>query len=198
MKKNQRTVEKSAEIEGVGLFSGLKGRLKVGPAPAHSGITFIRVDLPGRPRLPVTPDTVASKFRRSAVSGENAEIETIEHMMSAIAGLELDNLDIEVDAPELPNVDGSSRPFVDLLRSAGIVDQAEPKKIHVVREPITVSDNEASIVALPRDGGLTVSYTMNYPNTAIGQQTRALQGPGNDVQTGRAGVSRVLRGRDPL
>ncbi len=175
MKKNQRTIRNAAELEGVGLFGGQRGKVRVQPAAANSGITFVRTDLPGRPRLPVTPDTVTSKFRRSAVTGENAEIETIEHLMSALGGLEIDNLEVEVDAAELPNADGSSRPWVDLLRGAGIVDLPDPRKVHVVREPIAVSDNEASIVALPGDAGLTVSYTLNYPNTAIGQQHFTLE-----------------------
>jgi len=175
MKKNQRTIQKPAELEGMGLFSGSAGKVRVQPAPANAGITFIRTDLPNRPRLPVTPDTVSSKFRRSAVLGENVEIETIEHLMSALGGLEIDNLEVEVNAPELPNIDGSSRPWVELLHGAGISELPDPKKIYVVREPISVSDNEASIVALPSESGLTVSYTLNYPNTPIGQQHFTLE-----------------------
>ena len=95
--------------------------------------------------------------------------------MSALGGLEIDNLEVEVSSAEIPNLDGSSRPWVDLLHGAGIADLPEPRKIHVVREPIAVSDNEASIVALPSDAGLTVSYTLNYPNTAIGQQHFTLE-----------------------
>ncbi len=170
MKKSQRTLAKPVEFEGVGLFGGRPAKIRVSPAPPNSGVAFVRVDLPGRPRLPVTPDTVASKFRRSAVSGENAEVETIEHLMSAVGGLELDNLEIEIDAPEVPNADGSSAPFVELFRRAGIVEQAEPRKVHVVREPISVSDNDASIVALPGENGLSVSYTLSYPGTPLGQQ----------------------------
>jgi UDP-3-O-[3-hydroxymyristoyl] N-acetylglucosamine deacetylase/3-hydroxyacyl-[acyl-carrier-protein] dehydratase len=175
MKKNQRTIGKPVELEGVGLFGGQKGKVRLLPAAANAGITFVRTDLPARPRLPVNPDTVASKFRRSAVSGENAEVETIEHLMSACGGLELDNLDVEVDAPELPNGDGSSLPWVDLIKQAGLVDLPDPRRVHVVREAIAVSDNEASIVALPGEGGLTVSYTLNYPNTPIGQQHFTLE-----------------------
>jgi UDP-3-O-acyl N-acetylglucosamine deacetylase len=175
MKKNQRTIQRPAELEGVGLFGGQPGKVRVQPAPANAGVTFIRVDLPTRPRLPVTPDTVAAKFRRSAVTGDNAEIETIEHLMSALGGLEIDNLEVEVNGPELPNLDGSSSQWVDLLRGAGIVDLPDPKRVHVVREPIAVSDNEASIVAMPGDAGLTVSYTLNYPNTPIGQQHFTLE-----------------------
>ena len=170
MRKNQRTIQKPAELEGVGLFSGSAGKVRLQPAPANAGITFIRTDLPNRPRLPVTPDTVTSKFRRSAVTAESGEIETIEHLMSALGGLEIDNLEVEVNAAEMPNLDGSSRPWVDLLKGAGIVDLPDAKRIHVVREPISVSDNEAQIVAMPSDSGLTVSYSLNYPNTPIGQQ----------------------------
>jgi len=170
MKKNQRTIQKPAEVEGPGLFGGQKSRVRLLPAPPGSGVSFVRVDLPGKPRLPVNPDTVTTKFRRSAVSGENAEIETIEHLMSAIGGLELDNLEIEIDASEVPNVDGSSLPFVQAIRGAGIAEQPEPKKVHVVREPISVTDSEASIVALPAENGLTLSYTMSYPGTPLGQQ----------------------------
>ena len=73
MRKNQRTIQKPAELEGTGLFSGSSGKVRVQPAPANAGITFIRTDLPNRPRLPVSPDTVSSKFRRSAVLGENVD-----------------------------------------------------------------------------------------------------------------------------
>ena len=170
MKKNQKSIQKAVEFEGTGLFTGQRVKLRVSPAPPNSGVTFIRTDLPARPRLPVTPDTVLCKLHRSAVAGENAEVETIEHLMSAIGGLEVDNLDLEIDALEVPNADGCSRPFVDLLRSGGIVEQPEPRRTHVIREPIAVTDNDASIVALPANGGLTVTYSLNYPNTPIGQQ----------------------------
>lgn len=170
MKKNQRTLQKPAEIEGVGLFGGQRARLRLLPAPAGAGITFVRTDLPDRPRLPVNPDTVVAKFRRCAIAGENAEVETIEHLLSALGGLELNNVEIEIDAPEVPNIDGSALPFVEALLAAGIAEQQEPRKIHVVREPISVVEGEASIVALPADSGLTVSYTMIYPRPPLGQQ----------------------------
>jgi UDP-3-O-[3-hydroxymyristoyl] N-acetylglucosamine deacetylase/3-hydroxyacyl-[acyl-carrier-protein] dehydratase len=170
MKKNQRSIQKPVEFEGTGLFSGQRAKLRLLPAPPNSGVTFVRTDLPARPRIPVNPDTVTCKLHRSAVSGENAEVETIEHLMSAIGGLELDNLDLEIDASEVPNADGCSRPFVEILRSAGIVEQPEPRRTHVIREPIAVTENDASVVALPGNGGLTVTYSLNYPNTPIGQQ----------------------------
>jgi len=170
MKKNQTTLQKPAEIEGVGLFGGQRARLRLLPAPAGSGITFVRVDLPNRPRLPVNPDTVVAKFRRCAVAGETAEVETIEHLLSALGSLGVDNVEIEIDAPEVPTIDGSALPFVEALRAAGLADQQEPRKIHAVREPISVVEGDASIVALPCESGLTVSYTMIYPGPPLGQQ----------------------------
>ncbi len=179
MKKNQRTIQKPAEMEGTGLFGGRKAKLRFVPASPNAGIAFVRTDLPGRPRLPVTPDTVAGKFRRSAVTSEEAEVETIEHLMSALGGLEIDNIDVEIDGSEVPGADGSSLPFVEALRGVGIAEQPEPRKTFAVREPIFVTENEASIVALPGDNGLSISYTLNYPNTALGQQHLTLEVDGD-------------------
>ena len=169
MKKNQRTLARPADIEGVGLFTGAPVKVRLVPAPAGAGLSFIRTDLPGRPRLPVSPETVTSKQRHSAVTGDQGEVETPEHLLSALTGLEIDNLEIEINASELPNADGSSLPYVEAIQRAGISEQAEPKKAHVVREAISVVDGDTSIIALPAAGdGLTVSYTMDYPG--IGRQ----------------------------
>ena len=175
MRKNQRTILKTVGFEGVGLFAGETGKMSIHPASPNAGVAFVRVDLPGRPRLPVTPDTVVSKFRRSAVAGENAEVETIEHIMSAIGGMGLDNLEIEIDTAEVPNADGSSLPFVELLRGGGVTEQPEPRRAHVVREPISVTENDSSIVAMPSEHGLRLSYSMNYPDSPIGQQHYTLE-----------------------
>jgi UDP-3-O-[3-hydroxymyristoyl] N-acetylglucosamine deacetylase/3-hydroxyacyl-[acyl-carrier-protein] dehydratase len=168
MRKTQRTLAKPAELEGAGLFSGVPAKVRVSPAGPNAGVTFVRTDLPGRPRIPVSPETVTPKLRHSAVAGENAEVETTEHILSAIAGLEVDNLEIEISGPEAPHADGSSLPWVEVFRAAGFVDQAEPRKVHAIREPISVTENDCSIVALPGGDGFTVSYTLDYPQ--IGRQ----------------------------
>ncbi|MBI2930750.1 MAG: UDP-3-O-[3-hydroxymyristoyl] N-acetylglucosamine deacetylase [Planctomycetes bacterium] len=170
MKKNQRTIRKSVELEGVGLFTGAPARLRLIPAQVNSGVAFIRADLPNRPRLPVRADTVASKFRRTMVQADEIEIETVEHLMSALGGLGIDNLDIELNAAEVPNIDGSSAPFVELLTSAGLEDQAELRKVLTVRDTVTVSEKDVHLVALPSENGLTINYTLNYPGTPIGMQ----------------------------
>ncbi|MBI2901152.1 MAG: UDP-3-O-[3-hydroxymyristoyl] N-acetylglucosamine deacetylase [Planctomycetes bacterium] len=171
MKKNQQTIKHPVEIEGVGLFSGAPVRLRLRPAPANTGIVFVRTDLPNAPRLPVNPDTAVSKFRRSSVSNDaGVEVETIEHLLSALGGLEVDNIEIDVSAPELPNPDGCSRAFVELVRKGEIVELPEARKVYVVREPVAVTENDVSIVALPSEQQLTLSYTMNYGGTPLGRQ----------------------------
>ena len=174
MKKLQKTIKKGVEIEGVGLFSGQKAKLRILPAMQDSGITFIRVDLPDKPRVPVTVENVDAKLRRTAIVKDGVEIETVEHLLSSIFGLELHNLDIEIDASEVPVIDGSSKPFVDLLRQAEIIEQDAPKRVITIKEPISVMDNEVTIVALPSENGLTVSYTLNYDGTYIGSQHLSL------------------------
>jgi UDP-3-O-[3-hydroxymyristoyl] N-acetylglucosamine deacetylase/3-hydroxyacyl-[acyl-carrier-protein] dehydratase len=176
MRKNQRTLQKPVETQGVGLFSGATCSVRLKPAAAGSGLAFVRTDLPGRPRIPVGPDTISSKLRRSSVSAAGAEVETTEHLLSALGGMGVDNAEIEIDGAELPNVDGSSRPWVDLIRSSGVSELPEPRRLFVVREPIGVTDSDCSVVAMPcGEGPLTVSYTLDYPNTPIGRQHYTLE-----------------------
>ncbi len=170
MRKNQRTIRRPAELQGVGLFTGAAGRMRIAPAAASAGVTFVRTDLPGRPRLPVRPDTVGSKLRRTMVSSDEVEVETIEHVMSALAGLGIDNADIELDAPEVPNTDGSSAPFVEILQAAGLEEQPELRRVFTLRDAVTVSEKDVHIVAFPSDSGLSINYTLSYPGTPIGDQ----------------------------
>ena len=170
-RKTQRTLKKPVEFAGIGLFSGTPGTIRALPAPANSGITFIRTDLPGKPRCTAGPQTVNSKFRRTAIQGESFEIETIEHVMSACGGLGVDNIEIEVNASEIPNGDGSSKPFVDLFNTAGFEEQPDSRRVLSLRESVAISEKDVYIVALPTDGdGLTINYTYDYPNTPIKQQ----------------------------
>jgi UDP-3-O-[3-hydroxymyristoyl] N-acetylglucosamine deacetylase/3-hydroxyacyl-[acyl-carrier-protein] dehydratase len=176
MRKNQRTLQKPATLEGPGLFSGVPCRVTLRPAAADSGIVFVRADLPQKPRLRVSPDSISPKLRRSAVTGEGgAEVETTEHLLSALAGMGVDAVEVELTAAELPNTDGSGKPWVDLVLGAGLQDLPEPRKIHVIREPISVTDNDATIAVLPGGDGLTISYTLDYPGTRIGRQHYTLE-----------------------
>ena len=174
MRKYQRTIARPANLEGPGLFSGTQAKMTLRPADPDEGITFIRTDLPGRPRIPLSHETIASKFRRTSVSLGDAEVETVEHLLSATTGLGIDNLRIDLDAKEVPHQDGSSRIFVESMKEAGIVEQAEPRRMISIREPISVIENDASIIALPTDGPFEVSYTMQYDGP-IGRQHYTLE-----------------------
>lgn len=170
----QRTVAKPVTITGPGLFSGTECTMTIHPGDPGTGIEFVRTDLPDRPRVPVSHETISGKFRRTGIVSSSAEVNTVEHFLSAVFGLQIDNLEIEIDSHELPHTDGSSRPFVDCLHQAGIVEQEEPRRIITLREPVSIVDNGASIVALPSEGLLNVSYTMQYDGT-IGRQHYTLE-----------------------
>ena len=160
----QRTIGRPAEIEGIGLFSGLRARVRILPAPVDSGVSFTRVDLPGKPRVPVNAGTASIKPRRTTVQKDGTEVETVEHILAAAGGLSLDNLEIEINGVEVPGGDGSSAPFVDALSSAGIVEQDKPTGYYAIKDAISISEGDQSIVALPCNDGFTVSYTLNQEN----------------------------------
>lgn len=164
--RRQRTVARPAEITGVGLHTGQKTTVRVKPGEPNSGVVFVRTDVPGYARIPARVKHRTEIARRTALRRGDVMVHTTEHLLSAAVGLQIDNLEVELDGEELPGLDGSARLFVELLQSAGSVEQdAECKEI-VVKEPIGLSHNGASLVALPYDG-LRVSYTLDYPNDLI-------------------------------
>ena len=117
----QSTIANVASVTGIGLHSGAPCTVTFRPAPADSGITFVRVDLPGQPAIPSHPDRLCQRQRRTALAlttadGLDVEIHTPEHLLAACQGLGLDNLVVELDAVELPGLDGSAKDFVDCLR----------------------------------------------------------------------------------
>jgi UDP-3-O-[3-hydroxymyristoyl] N-acetylglucosamine deacetylase/3-hydroxyacyl-[acyl-carrier-protein] dehydratase len=162
----QRTVARPAELTGVGLHTGVRTTVRLKPAEPNSGVVFVRTDLPGYVRIPATVKHRVSIQRRTALRKGEAEVHTIEHLLSAVAGLGIDNLEVELDGPELPGADGSARPFAELLRQAGVHEQDAPVREVTVKEPIGISQNGASLVALPYDG-LRVSYTLDYPHATL-------------------------------
>ena len=175
MRKTQRTLKAPIRFAGPGLFTGIPAKLLVEPAPADSGLAFVRTDLPGQPRIAVSPDNVTSKVRRTALAAGEAEVETVEHLLSALYGLGVDNATIKLDAGEIPHADGSAQTWVDLLNQAGFEDQAESRRVLTLKEPVAVSDKDAHLVAFPNDAGLAVDYSLNYPGTAIGAQQLKIQ-----------------------
>ena len=173
MPRNQRSVQREGSVSGVALHTGAKVDLRIRPGPPDGGVTFVRTDLPGSPRIPADAAHLSTGGRRrTALVGErSAEMHTVEHLLACCAGLRVDNLVVEVSGPEVPGMDGSARVFADLLRSLGIVEQRAPRREIVVEEPVAVSAGEdTTLVAFPFDGGFKVSYTLDYGHPWLGVQ----------------------------
>ncbi len=166
----QKTIKKSVEFEGVGIHTGEKVLVRFKPAEPDTGVNFVRLDLPGKPSIPANANSIAYRMRRTSLKREGAEVHTVEHLMAALNGMGIDNLVIEINGPEVPGGDGSSLTFVQLLKEAGIVTQKLPKKIFEIKSPIAVSEEDVTLVALPCDDGLTISYTLDYNIPSVGSQ----------------------------
>jgi UDP-3-O-[3-hydroxymyristoyl] N-acetylglucosamine deacetylase len=138
----QRTLKSLSKAVGVGLHSGQRVELTLRPAAPDTGIVFRRVDLPEPVDIPVNAEAVTDTRLASTISKGGAKVHTIEHLMSAAAGLGLDNLYVDITAEEVPILDGSSASFVYLLQSAGIALQAAPKRFIRVKKPVEVREGE--------------------------------------------------------
>ncbi len=174
---HQQTIQREAEISGRGLFTGLPVTVRFKPAPPGSGISFVRSDQPEPVRVAARIENLTKRARRTSLRNGTVAIETVEHCLAAVRGLDIDNLIIELDNDELPGVDGSSRPYVDALAQAGIEPQDAERSYVRVRSPIHVFDGDAELVAWPGDDDkLEIVYEMDYgPGSALGRQVFAFQ-----------------------
>lgn len=170
--KLQTTIKGEGKLAGRGLFGGEESRVTFRPAPEDAGVVFVRTDVPGAVRIPAVVPNVAERSRRTSIKKGEVSIETIEHCMAAVHALEIDNLIIEVDGPELPAMDCSSADYFKVLKSAGAVEQKNPRREFVIRKPVTVSVGDATLYALPyADSGFNVTYDLDYSGHAgIGRQ----------------------------
>jgi UDP-3-O-[3-hydroxymyristoyl] N-acetylglucosamine deacetylase len=160
----QRTLKSVINATGVGLHSGAKVRLTLRPAQPDTGIVFRRVDLEPPVDLRADPFGVGDTRMASVLEQDGVRLGTVEHLMSALAGLGIDNLYADVDAAELPIMDGSAGPFVFLLQSAGIEEQNAPKRFLRVKKPVEVKDGDKWARLDPYDGfKLTFSIVFNHP-----------------------------------
>ena len=160
----QRTLKSLVSASGVGLHGGRKVRLVLRPAAPDSGIVFHRVDLDPPVDFPADPYSVCDTRMCSGLERGGAKVGTVEHLMSALAGLGIDNLHVDVDAPEIPILDGSSGPFVFLLQSAGIEEQPAPKRFLRVKKPVEFQEGDKWVRLEPYDGfRLTFSIVFNHP-----------------------------------
>lgn len=157
----QRTLKKKISATGVGLHNGQKVTLTLRPAAIDTGIVFRRTDLPGMPEIQATPDAVSDTRMCSALEKNGARVATVEHVMSALAGLGVDNVIIEVDASEIPIMDGSSGPFIFLLQSAGVVEQAAAKKFLRIKKKIEVKEEDKWVKFEPYHG-FKMDFTIDF------------------------------------
>ncbi len=165
----QKTIRKRVVVQGVGIHSGDPCSLTFRPAPADTGVYFIRTDLPGNPSLKVSSLNVMATSHQTTIGGPAFSVATIEHCVSALSALRIDNLFIELDGPEIPICDGSAEYFLKALESVGMVEQDQPRKYCYITEPIYYSDGDKHAYVVPYHG-LRLSVTIDFPHPSIGKQ----------------------------
>mgnify|MGYP000129693984 CR=1 FL=1 len=165
----QRTIAREASCEGSGLHTGGKVKVTFKPAEPGTGICFIRTDLAERPTIKASVENVilySGSARRSCLGTDGVQVTTIEHLMSALAGLGIDNLYIEVNNAEMPGLDGSSLSFIEMFEKAGIKEQDKDRSVYAIREPLYVEEEGSCIVALPAPE-FKISYTLSYAHNLL-------------------------------
>ncbi|HEX7674342.1 MAG TPA: UDP-3-O-acyl-N-acetylglucosamine deacetylase [Bdellovibrio sp.] len=184
----QKTIRKRAVVNGIGIHSGDPCTLTFRPAPPDTGVYFIRSDLPGSPSLKVSARNVNATSHQTTIGGEKFSVATIEHCVSALSALRIDNIFIELDGPEIPICDGSASAFLNALLDVGIVEQDQPRKYCYITEPIYFSEGEKHAYVVPYHG-LRVTVTIDFPHPKIGKQTVDLdvneQSFGRDIANAR-------------
>ena len=166
----QRTLSSSITATGVGLHTGKKINLRINPGQPDRGIVFVRTDMTNEP-ITATLKNVHDTRLSTTISNGSASVSTVEHLLSALAGLGIDNATIELDGPEVPIMDGSSRPFVFLIQSAGIKEQNHPKKFIKITKDIEVKQNDKWAKIEPFDG-FKVAFTIDFDHPSFPKETQ--------------------------
>ncbi|MCX5699725.1 MAG: UDP-3-O-acyl-N-acetylglucosamine deacetylase [Candidatus Omnitrophica bacterium] len=170
--EKQKTIVNQVTLKGVGIHTGNQAKVTFKPAEADSGVTFIRTDIPGAPRIKADVGSLllAPKFnRRSSIGNDQAEVQTVEHLMAALSSLGIDNIDIQIDNNEVPGLDGSAINFLEALEKAGLAYQDAPRYVYIVKEPICIQEGSSSITILAAKE-FKVSYTLNYDHPMLAAQ----------------------------
>jgi UDP-3-O-[3-hydroxymyristoyl] N-acetylglucosamine deacetylase len=169
----QRTIKRLIKSTGVGLHTGRKVTMTLRPAQPDKGIVFRRLDLPQPVDIRASARAVTDTRLCSAVEGQGAKVATVEHLMSALAGLGIDNLYVDLTGPEVPIMDGSAGPFVYLLQSAGIEEQRAPKRFFRIRRPVEVRDGDKWARFEPYDG-FRVSFSIVFDHPVFERASQSL------------------------
>ncbi len=175
MNEKQRTIAHPVSLDGVGLHSGCRSKVTFKPAPVDHGIVFVRSDIEGSPEIPALVDNVVGLNRGTTLAVDGNEVYTVEHVLAAVAGLEIDNIICELNNIEPPVLDGSVKPYVDKLLEAGLVDQDADRRFFTLAEPLAYSepDRKVDIVVTPADD-IRITFLIDYPNPALGTQYTSL------------------------
>lgn len=171
----QQTIRQAASGSGIGLHTGCQATITFKPAEVGTGVRFVRIDLKDSPEVPADIDHVVGLERGTTLQKGEARVHTVEHVLAAVAGLQIDNLIIELDNIEPPVFDGSARPFVDILLQGGIVSQSQPKNFFEIDAHVSYSEKDrgVDIVVVPSDQ-FRITYMVDYKNPALGTQYTSL------------------------
>lgn len=167
----QRTLKNIIKATGVGLHTGEKVYLLLRPAAPNTGIVFRRVDLPEPVDIPATPQNVGETTLSTTLVKGDVKVSTVEHLLSALAGLGIDNAYVDVSAPEVPIMDGSAGPFVFLIQSAGVEEQNAAKRFIRIKRPIRVQDGDKWASFEPYEG-FKVGFTIDFDHPAFSEDTQ--------------------------
>lgn len=170
----QRTVAGPVQCAGTGVHSGKTVQMTIKPAPSNHGVWFVRTDLPGRPEIPARFNRVVDTSLATVIGDNGCIVSTIEHLMAAFAGLSIDNAIVEIDAYEVPIMDGSAGPFTDAIRAVGVKEQNGPRCFFMINEPIELADKTRSVAIYPDDAfRITCAIDFNHP--LVGKQTMTVE-----------------------
>lgn len=172
----QHTVKETVVISGIGVHSGAPATLTIHPAPAGTGIVFVRSDITDRDNvIPARWDHVVDTRLCTVIANKaGATVSTIEHVMSAFAAMGVDNARVDIDGPETPIMDGSAKPFIDALDRTGLSRQKMPRKVLVIKKTISVQDGDKEAILSPADGQF-FGFEIEFDNALIGRQKYTLE-----------------------
>ena len=162
----QRTIATPVKTVGIGLHSGSKVTITIKPAPVNSGVQFVRVDTPNQSVVPATALAVCDTRLASVIQKDGVRVSTVEHLLSACAGLGLDNLLIELDGEEVPIMDGSAASFLFLIESAGIAEQEAPRQFLVIKKVVEVREGD-KLARLEPFFGFKLDFTIDFKHPAV-------------------------------
>ena len=171
---NQKTINSSIEISGIGLHTGLDVNLRLENAPVDNGIKFIRIDKKNDNIIEAIWSNVTATNLSTTISKNNLNISTIEHLMSALSGMHIDNLNIYINGPEVPIMDGSSEPFVKLIEKNGIKEQDKKRKIIKIKKEIEVNNENGSVKLVPNHQ-FSIDFEIDFPSHLVSKQSCQLQ-----------------------